>query len=59
MAVRTATSEYIVRKRKLPVRVLFGLLAVIVVLVLILFALSPFLMDSVEAESGAMSPPIP
>ena len=58
MAVRTATSEYIVRKRKLPVRVLFGLLAVIVVLVLILFALSPFLMDSVEAESGAMSPSI-
>ena len=58
MAGSTASSEYTVRKRKLPVRVILGLLAVIVSLVLILFALSPFLMDSVEVESGAMSPSI-
>ena len=58
MSGSTASSEYTVRKRKLPVRVILGLLAVIVSLVLILFALSPFLMDSVEVESGAMSPSI-
>lgn len=46
------------KKRKLPARVFLGILAVLVLLALILFALSPFLLDDVKAESGAMSPAI-
>ena len=58
MAGRTKAKEYGIQKRKLPVRVIFTILAVILVIALILFAMSPFLIDSFQAESGAMSPSI-
>ena len=58
MARSTEIQKYGKEKRKLPVRVIFTLLAVIAALALILFALSPFLCDAVKAESGAMSPSI-
>ena len=50
--------EFGARKRKLPVRVIFTLLFVVVGLSLILFALSPFLCEAIKVESGAMSPSI-
>ena len=46
------------KKRKLPVRVIFALVFVAVSLILVLFALSPFLCEAVKVESGAMSPSI-
>lgn len=59
MARSKQTAEYgTQKKRKLPVRVILGLLAVLVAIALILFALSPFILDTVKAESGAMSPAI-
>ena len=45
-------------RRKKPVRILFGILVSLAVLVLILFALSPFVSYAVKATSGAMSPAI-
>ena len=58
MARGTGTRDYIRRKKLTPLRVIFAFFAVLVVLALILFALSPFLADSVKSESGAMSPSI-
>jgi signal peptidase I len=59
MARASSKQEYgAEKKKKLPARVFFGMIAVLAILALSLFALSPFLLDQVKAESGAMSPAI-
>ena len=45
-------------KRKLPARIFIGIFSVLLVLILLLIALSPFYAEAVKAESGAMSPSI-
>lgn len=56
MAREAGAEEY--GKKKSPIKVIFSFFAVLFVLVLALFALSPFLADAVKVESGAMSPSI-
>ena len=58
MAMRTKVQEYPGKKRKLPVRLLFGILGAVLVLVLTTLALSPILANTVQIRSGAMSPTI-
>ena len=56
--MRTKVQEYPGKKRKLPVRLLFGILGAVLVLVLTTLALSPILANTVQIRSGAMSPTI-
>ncbi len=58
MARSRKENEYREKKRRSPVRVIFGWIAFIFLFVLILFILSPLIGASVTADSGAMSPAI-
>ena len=56
MANRKTGKEYRSRRRKSPVRVIFGWIAFIIVFLLLLFAAVPLVGASMRVTDGAMSP---
>ena len=56
MANRKTGKEYRSRRRKSPVRVIFGWIAFIIIFLVLLFAMVPLVGASMRVTDGAMSP---